>query len=272
MSRSRSCSARSKSAGRRFRSSRIDWSPATLHDLLHKVLPGTEVIVISNREPYIHNRTETGHRPADAGQRPGVRARAGHARLRRHLDRSRQRHATARRSIANDTHRGPAGRTILYAAARLDHRRGAGRLLLRPRQRRPLAAVPHRLRAARHSGKPTGSCYETDQPAVCRRGRAKRRSTEDPIVLVQDYHFALAPRMIRERLPKATIITFWHIPWPNAETFGICPWKEQISTGCSAAASWAFIPSSTATTSSSPSIASWKAASTASSDGHAQAA
>jgi trehalose 6-phosphate synthase len=37
--------------------------------------------------------------------------------------------------------------------------------------------------------------------------------------------------MIREKLPKATIITFWHIPWPNAETFGICPWKEQILEG-----------------------------------------
>ncbi|HKD30098.1 MAG TPA: trehalose-6-phosphate synthase, partial [Xanthobacteraceae bacterium] len=53
----------------------------------------------------------------------------------------------------------------------------------------------------------------------------------DPIVLVQDYHFALLPKMIRERLPEATIITFWHIPWPNAETFGICPWKEEIIAG-----------------------------------------
>ena len=60
---------------------------------------------------------------------------------------------------------------------------------------------------------------------------AQEAQTEDPIVLVQDYHFALAPQMIRERLPKATIITFWHIPWPNAETFGICPWKEQILEG-----------------------------------------
>ena len=60
---------------------------------------------------------------------------------------------------------------------------------------------------------------------------AREAQTEDPIVLVQDYHFALAPRMIRDRLPKATIITFWHIPWPNAETFGICPWKEKILDG-----------------------------------------
>ena len=53
----------------------------------------------------------------------------------------------------------------------------------------------------------------------------------DPVVLVQDYHFALAPRMIRERLPKATIITFWHVPWPNAERFGICPRERELLEG-----------------------------------------
>jgi trehalose 6-phosphate synthase len=37
--------------------------------------------------------------------------------------------------------------------------------------------------------------------------------------------------MIRDRMPKATVITFWHIPWPNAETFGICPWREEIIDG-----------------------------------------
>ena len=37
--------------------------------------------------------------------------------------------------------------------------------------------------------------------------------------------------MIRERLPRATIITFWHIPWPNAERFGICPWREELISG-----------------------------------------
>ncbi len=53
----------------------------------------------------------------------------------------------------------------------------------------------------------------------------------DPVVLVQDYHFALAPKMIREHLPRATIITFWHIPWPNAERFGICPWEREVLEG-----------------------------------------
>ena len=55
--------------------------------------------------------------------------------------------------------------------------------------------------------------------------------TADPVVLVQDYHFALLPRMVREHLPEATIITFWHIPWPNPEVFSICPWKEDILSG-----------------------------------------
>ena len=52
-----------------------------------------------------------------------------------------------------------------------------------------------------------------------------------PIILVQDYHFALAPAMIRKRLPAATVIVFWHIPWPNAESLGICPWRNELLEG-----------------------------------------
>ena len=53
----------------------------------------------------------------------------------------------------------------------------------------------------------------------------------DPIVLVQDYHFALLPRMIREALPGATMVSFWHVPWPNPEAFAICPWREELLDG-----------------------------------------
>lgn len=55
--------------------------------------------------------------------------------------------------------------------------------------------------------------------------------SDDPIILVQDYHFALVPAMIRERLPAATVIVFWHIPWPNAEQMGICPWRDELLHG-----------------------------------------
>jgi alpha,alpha-trehalose-phosphate synthase [UDP-forming] len=53
----------------------------------------------------------------------------------------------------------------------------------------------------------------------------------NPIVLVQDFHFALLPRLIKDKRPDATIALFWHIPWPNAEAFSICPWKKEILDG-----------------------------------------
>ncbi len=52
-----------------------------------------------------------------------------------------------------------------------------------------------------------------------------------PIVLVQDYHFALLPRMIKARRPDARVAIFWHIPWPNPEAFRICPWQREVVDG-----------------------------------------
>jgi trehalose-6-phosphate synthase len=57
------------------------------------------------------------------------------------------------------------------------------------------------------------------------------RGTEKPIVLVQDYHFALLPRLIKQRRPDAQVAIFWHIPWPNPETFAICPWQRELLDG-----------------------------------------
>lgn len=52
-----------------------------------------------------------------------------------------------------------------------------------------------------------------------------------PAVLVQDYHFALLPRLIKEKRPDARVAIFWHIPWPNPEGFGICPWQRELLDG-----------------------------------------
>jgi alpha,alpha-trehalose-phosphate synthase [UDP-forming] len=52
-----------------------------------------------------------------------------------------------------------------------------------------------------------------------------------PVVLVQDYHFALLPKMIKEQRPDARVAIFWHIPWPNPESFGICPWQRELVDG-----------------------------------------
>jgi trehalose-6-phosphate synthase len=57
------------------------------------------------------------------------------------------------------------------------------------------------------------------------------KSVRKPVVLVQDYHFALLPRLIKEQRPDARVAIFWHIPWPNPEAFGICPWQRQLVDG-----------------------------------------
>ena len=50
-------------------------------------------------------------------------------------------------------------------------------------------------------------------------------------VFIQDYHFALLPRYLKERNPNLIIAHFWHIPWPNRETFRVFPWKEELLEG-----------------------------------------
>ncbi len=54
---------------------------------------------------------------------------------------------------------------------------------------------------------------------------------EQPYVLIQDYHFALLPRIIKAARPDARVAIFWHIPWPNPEAFRICPWQAELLDG-----------------------------------------
>lgn len=57
------------------------------------------------------------------------------------------------------------------------------------------------------------------------------KDVERPVLLVQDYHFALLPRMIKQSRPDARVAIFWHIPWPNPEAFNICPWQRELLDG-----------------------------------------
>ena len=57
------------------------------------------------------------------------------------------------------------------------------------------------------------------------------RGTEHPVIFLQDYHFALLPRMIKNARPDARVAIFWHIPWPNPEAFSICPWQTELVNG-----------------------------------------
>ena len=142
-------------------------------------------------------------------------------------------------------------------------RRGGARLLLRLLERGPVAAVPRRARAAglprrrlaalpatSTSSSPTRSCEEADTR------RSHRAGAGLPLR-------AGCRALIRERLPRATILTFWHIPWPNAERFGICPWRKELLEGLLGRSILGFHTRSIATTSWRPPTASWRRASTA---------
>jgi trehalose 6-phosphate synthase len=57
------------------------------------------------------------------------------------------------------------------------------------------------------------------------------KNVQRPVVLVQDYHLALLAGMIKKSRPDAEVGLFWHIPWPSAENFNICPWRKEILEG-----------------------------------------
>ena len=74
-------------------------------------------------------------------------------------------------------------------------------------------------------------CYKKVNESFARSVLAETANEDEPFVLIQDYHFALLPELIRKKKPNARIAVFWHIPWPNPESFGICPWQKEILLG-----------------------------------------
>src|SRR5213594_2297176 len=57
------------------------------------------------------------------------------------------------------------------------------------------------------------------------------KDADSPLVLIQDYHFAPLSALIKAERPDARVAIFWHIPWPNFEAFGICPWQSELLLG-----------------------------------------
>lgn len=60
---------------------------------------------------------------------------------------------------------------------------------------------------------------------------AEIKDIKNPFILVQDYHLALLPQMIKESRPDTQIGIFWHVPWPSPEAFSVCPWRKEILQG-----------------------------------------
>ena len=50
-------------------------------------------------------------------------------------------------------------------------------------------------------------------------------------VFIQDYHLALTAAELRARRPEVRCAHFWHIPWPNPDRLRMCPWRREILHG-----------------------------------------
>lgn len=207
-----------------------NWTPAALQQVVREHLRSAEILVVSNREPYIHNHDANGVRrvqvPASGmvtALEPVVRACSG-------------------TWIAHGS--GSADREVV------DGRDGVAvppdapayrlrRVWLTPEQEQgyyyglaneglwPLCHLAYVRPEFRESDWEQYAAVNQRFAAVV----AEEAKTRSPVVLIQDYHFALLPAAIRQRRADATIVMFWHIPWPSAETFGVCPWKREILHG-----------------------------------------
>lgn len=205
------------------------WSRDTLHQVIERALQGYHLVVVSNREPYVH-RLEAGQivceRPVSGlvtALEPVMRACGGtwvaHG------------SGNADREVTDAFGRLPVPpQAPSYTLRRLwiskededEYYYGFANQALWPLChivfQRPVFRVEH-----------WGAYRRVNRQFA----EAVLNETRDrpTIVLIQDYHFALLPRMLREAQPDLLIAHFWHIPWPNREAFRICPWSEEILDG-----------------------------------------
>ncbi len=206
---------------------RENWTPQALKQVVHDHLNSAQVLIVSNREPYIHNYNAD-HRPVVQVPASGM--------------------VTALEPIM----RACAGVWIAHGAGppdretvdRFDQIRvppddpayTLRRVWLTPEQEQgyyygfsneglwPLCHLAY----VRPAFRPTDWRAYEEVNAKFADVVAAEAKTDSPVVMIQDFHFALLPKLVRAKIPKATIALFWHIPWPNAETFGVCPWKREI--------------------------------------------
>ncbi len=207
----------------------VQWSPAMLRQILETELPDAELIVVSNREPYVHEKDGD--------------------RIRLHVP------ASGLVSALEPITRTCKGTWIAHGGGSADRET----VDARDRLAVPPSDPSYTLRRVwlsdeEYNGYYSGFANEGLWPLChiaftrpifraadweCYRAVNRKfaevvvqeAKTDSPVILVQDYHFALLPRLIREKLPNAIIITFWHIPWPNSEIFGVCPWRDEILDG-----------------------------------------
>jgi alpha,alpha-trehalose-phosphate synthase [UDP-forming] len=205
------------------------WDKASLHDLITTKMADYQIIVVANREPYIHRFAGDSiecQRPASgmaAALDPIMRAAGGvwvgHG--------------------SGDADRGTVDLADHVAVPPEDPSYTLRRVWLTKEEEEgyyhglaneglwPLCHITF-TRPVFNS-----KDWETYRKVNALFGDAVLQEADDrpTFVFIQDYHFALLPRYLKDRNPNLIIAQFWHIPWPNRETFRVFPWKEELLDG-----------------------------------------
>ncbi len=207
------------------------WTKEQLRELIETHLSGVKFIVVSNREPHMH-------RYGEGGDLECIETTGGLA--------------TALRPIMAAT----KGTWIAHGAGNADrdtadeHGRLAvppgnpsytlRRVWLTPEQEEgyyygfaneglwPLCHIAFKRPVFRLAN------WETYQEVnrIFAQAVIEEAAGERAIIFIQDYHFCLLPRMLKEMGgDKLIVAQFWHIPWPNREMFRTCPWGPELVDG-----------------------------------------
>ncbi|KKW20333.1 MAG: Alpha,alpha-trehalose-phosphate synthase (UDP-forming) [Parcubacteria group bacterium GW2011_GWF2_50_9] len=216
----------------RMRLEKIDtpWTAERLKEFIKAYVKDRKIFVVSNREPYIHSRTKNGIEysvPASGmvtALEPIMEACGGLwlAHGSGNADKETA-DAEGKLPVPPDEPRYTLRRVFLTPKEIKGHYVGFSNEALWP-----LCHLAH-----------TRPLFRKEDWVEYRRVNSKFaeallseiREVQEPIILVQDFHLALLPRMIKEKRPDAKIGLFWHIPWPSAEQFSICPWRKEILDG-----------------------------------------
>ena len=205
------------------------WTDTLLQNTVREKLGNRRLVVVSNREPYVHfyaGERVVCERPASgmvSGLDPVLRACGGlwvahgsGAADRRVVD------ALDRVSVPPDTPRYTLKRVWLTKEEEAGYYYGFANEALWPMCHvvftRPRFALADWATYRRVNEK----FAQAILAEIC---------TEPAVVWIQDYHFALLPRLLKEARPDLVVAQFWHVPWPNPEAFRICPWKHEILWG-----------------------------------------
>ncbi|MGB5107130.1 MAG: trehalose-6-phosphate synthase [Candidatus Zixiibacteriota bacterium] len=210
-------------------SGRTPMQAGKLAEMIREVAAGSKLIVVSNREPVIHERIGNAvraTRPASGmvtGLEPIVRAVRGTwvahgsgSADRRVVDES------SRLAIPREDPHFTLRRVWLSREEELGYYHGVANSALWP--------LCHIVYARPQFSRSQWEIYKRVNERFCE-AVLEEVGNDNAIIFIQDYHLALLPRMLRERRSDLTLIQFWHIPWPNPEAFRVFPWDDEILDG-----------------------------------------